>query len=84
MDIEVFAIAAGMDSALNLGSGSCVSSDGCNGVTQDHLEKFAAMVQTAERERWTIAVAHAAAELSELDEETAQAQAAALRALLVA
>lgn len=37
-----------------------------------------------ERERWAIVVAHAAAELSEIDDETAQAQAAALGALLAA
>lgn len=51
MDIEALAIAAGMDSALNMGSGSCVSSEGCHGVTQDHLERFAELVAAAERNR---------------------------------
>ena len=50
MDIETLARAAGMDCALNQGSGSCVSSDGCHGVTQEHLERFAATAAASERE----------------------------------
>lgn len=34
---------AGMETALFSGSGSCVWSEGCNGVKQDHLERFAAL-----------------------------------------
>lgn len=49
MDIETLARAAGMDCALNQGSGSCVSSDGCHGVTQEHLEWFAEMAAASER-----------------------------------
>jgi hypothetical protein len=37
--------AAGMVSALDNGSGSCVYSDGCAGVTQEHLERFAELVR---------------------------------------
>lgn len=59
MDLEKLAIEAGMESALNMGSGSCVSSFGCNGVTQEHLEKFAALVRAAERERWAAAFTNA-------------------------
>ena len=36
--------AAGMVSVLNHGSGSCVYSEGCHGVTQEHLERFAELV----------------------------------------
>ncbi len=43
--------AAGMVNLLNMGSGSCVHTEGCNGVAQDHLERFAALVRAAERER---------------------------------
>ena len=51
-EIEAMAVAAGMVSALNLGSGSCVtSSEGCNGITQGELERFAELVRAAERER---------------------------------
>lgn len=44
--------AAGMVSVLNHGSGSCVYSEGCHGVTQEHLERFAELVRADERERW--------------------------------
>ena len=44
MNIEELAKEAGMESALNMGSGSCVSSPGCNGVTQKQLEIFACLV----------------------------------------
>ena len=44
MDIEQLAREAGMESALNQGSGSCVFSPGCNGVTQEHIEHFARLV----------------------------------------
>ena len=37
--------AAGMVNVLNHGSGSCVYSEGCHGVTQEHLERFAALVR---------------------------------------
>ena len=44
--------AAGMVNVLNHGSGSCVYSEGCHGVTQEHLERFAELVRADERERW--------------------------------
>lgn len=37
--------AAGMVNVLNHGSGSCVYSEGCHGVTQEHLERFAELVR---------------------------------------
>ena len=43
--------AAGMVNVLNHGSGSCVYSEGCHGVTQEHLERFAEMVRADER-KW--------------------------------
>lgn len=43
--------AAGMVNVLNHGSGSCVYSEGCHGVTQEHLERFAELVRAAERQR---------------------------------
>ena len=46
--------------------------------TAEQLRAYA----LAERERWTGVVAHAVRELEELDDETAQAQAEALRNLL--
>lgn len=39
--IEKAAIKVGMKSLLNYGAASCVYSEGCNGVTQDHLVAFA-------------------------------------------
>ena len=39
--------AAGMVNVLNHGSGSCVYSEGCHGVTQEHLERFAALLVAA-------------------------------------
>jgi DNA-binding CsgD family transcriptional regulator len=53
-DLERTAIAAGMQSALNMGSGSCVYSDGCHGVTQEHLQLFASLVrgQSSRRNPW--------------------------------
>lgn len=39
--IEKVAIKVGMTSLLNHGAASCVYSEGCNGVTQDHLVAFA-------------------------------------------
>lgn len=39
--IEKAAIRVGMTSLLNHGAASCVYSEGCNGVTQDHLVAFA-------------------------------------------
>ena len=39
--IEKAAIKVGMTSFLNHGAASCVASEGCNGVTQDHLVAFA-------------------------------------------
>ena len=43
--------AAGMVNVLNHGSGSCVYSEGCHGVTQEHLERFAALVRADERKK---------------------------------
>lgn len=48
--------AAGMVNVLNHGSGSCVYSEGCNGVTQEHLERFAELVRADERERICTAI----------------------------
>lgn len=42
--LERLAIQAGMVSLLNLGAASCVHSEGCSGVTQQHLDKFAELV----------------------------------------
>jgi hypothetical protein len=39
--IEKAAVKAGMTSLLNHGAASCVYSEGCNGVAQDHLVAFA-------------------------------------------
>ena len=39
--IEKAAVRAGMISLLNNGAASCVHSEGCNGVTQEHLVAFA-------------------------------------------
>jgi hypothetical protein len=36
--------AAGMVNFLSHGAASHVSSEGCNGVTQEHLERFAALL----------------------------------------
>lgn len=43
--------AAGMVRLLNHGAASCVHSEGCHGVTQEHLERFAELVRAAERGR---------------------------------
>jgi len=40
--------AAGMVNVLNHGSGSCVYSEGCHGVTQEHLERFAKLVRATQ------------------------------------
>jgi hypothetical protein len=39
--IEKAALRAGMKSLMNHGAASCVYSEGCNGVTQEHLIAFA-------------------------------------------
>ncbi len=39
--IEKTALKVGMRSLLNHGAGSCVYTDGCNGVSQAHLVAFA-------------------------------------------
>jgi hypothetical protein len=43
-EMERLAIEAGMVSLLNHGAASCVYSEGCNGVTQEHLGRFMALV----------------------------------------
>lgn len=51
-ELEKLAEAAGMESALNEGSGSCVysvCSPPCAGVSQEHLERFAELVRADER-----------------------------------
>lgn len=51
-ELEKLAIAAGMYSCLNQGSGSCVfsvCSPPCAGVSQEHLERFAELVRADER-----------------------------------
>ena len=45
-ELERLAKQAGMTTALFCGSGSCVWSEGCNGVKQGHLENFAALCRT--------------------------------------
>ena len=42
---------AGMVNLLTNGAASCVHSDGCHGVSQEHLWKFAELVRADERER---------------------------------
>lgn len=42
--LESFAERAGMTSLLNHGAASCVYSEGCAGVTQEHLTCFAEIV----------------------------------------
>lgn len=39
--IEQVAVRVGMTSLMNNGAASCVHSEGCNGVTQEHLIAFA-------------------------------------------
>lgn len=39
--IEKTAIKVGMKSLMNHGAGSCVYTEGCNGVSQEHLIAFA-------------------------------------------
>ena len=39
--IEQAAVRVGMTSLMNNGAASCVHSEGCNGVTQEHLIAFA-------------------------------------------
>lgn len=39
--IERVALRVGMKSLMNHGAASCVYSEGCNGVTQEHLIAFA-------------------------------------------
>lgn len=43
--LGLLAEGAGMVNFLNHGAASHVYSDGCNGVTQEHLERFAALVK---------------------------------------
>jgi hypothetical protein len=43
--LEGLAQAAGVVSYLNHGAASCVYSEGCHGVTQEHLERFAELVR---------------------------------------
>lgn len=43
-DVEELAVKAGMQSALNMGAGSCAWTEGCEGVSQQHLQRFAALV----------------------------------------
>ena len=52
IDLQELAQAAGMVSYLNHGAASCVHSEGCHGVTQEHLERFTELVRAAELERW--------------------------------
>lgn len=42
--IESIALRIGMQSAMNQGSGSCVWTEGCNGVSQAHLMAFAEQI----------------------------------------
>lgn len=49
--------AVGMVNYLNHGAASHVSSEGCHGVTQEHLERFSELVRAAERQRWEPLVA---------------------------
>lgn len=44
IDLKSLAVQAGMMEQLNQGAASCVYSEGCNGVAQDHLQRFAALV----------------------------------------
>lgn len=50
-DLSLLVEAAGMVSYLNHGAASHVSSEGCHGVTQEHLERFAALLSAADLER---------------------------------
>ena len=50
-DLHQLVDAAGLVNLLDHGSGSLVYSDGCAGVTQQHLERLVALVRAAERER---------------------------------
>lgn len=50
-EIEKLAEEAGMVNLLNQGAASCVCSEGCHGVTQEHLERFAELVRAKEREQ---------------------------------
>lgn len=52
------------------------------GYTADEMRAYAAEQVAAEREKWGSIVSHAASELEELDEETAQREAKSLRLLL--
>jgi hypothetical protein len=42
--IEKLALRVGMKSLMNNGAASCVYSEGCNGVSQEHLIAFAEQV----------------------------------------
>lgn len=44
-ELEKLAEEAGMVNLLNNGAASCVHSEGCHGVTQEHLERFAELVR---------------------------------------
>ena len=46
-ELEKLAEEAGMVNLLNHGAASCVYSEGCHGVTQEHLERFAELVRIA-------------------------------------
>ena len=50
-DLGALVDAAGLENYLDHGAASHVSSEGCHGVTQEHLERFAELVRADERER---------------------------------
>lgn len=50
-ELADLAAAVGMVSLLDQGAASCVHSEGCNGVTQEHLQRFADLVRADERKR---------------------------------
>jgi hypothetical protein len=58
--------AAGMVNFLNYGAASHVSSEGCHGVTQEHLERFAALLVAQAHGRWDAIVASQDAEIQRL------------------
>lgn len=63
--LERLATQAGMVSLLNQGAASCVYSEGCDGVAQQHLEKFAELVVV----EVYVAMTDAAASLATQDRE---------------
>lgn len=50
-ELGLLAEAAGLVNLLNNGAGSCVYSEGCHGVTPEHLARLVELVRAAERER---------------------------------